>query len=58
MADWIRNDAERLHEWEMTVPSQRIGTVGDVAGAVSFLASGGASYMQGSVVRVDGGVLA
>jgi meso-butanediol dehydrogenase / (S,S)-butanediol dehydrogenase / diacetyl reductase len=58
MADWIRTDAGRLHEWEMTVPAQRIGTVGDVASAVSFLASDSASYMHGSVVRVDGGVLA
>jgi meso-butanediol dehydrogenase / (S,S)-butanediol dehydrogenase / diacetyl reductase len=58
MADWIRTDAQRLAEWELSVPAQRIGTVDDVAGAVSFLASDRASYMHGSVVRVDGGVQA
>jgi NAD(P)-dependent dehydrogenase (short-subunit alcohol dehydrogenase family) len=58
MADWIRTDAGRLQAWERTVPAQRIGRVEDVAGAVSFLASDRASYMHGSVLQVDGGVLA
>ena len=34
------------------------GTPDDVADAVSFLASAGASYMHGSTLVVDGGVTA
>ncbi len=55
MADWIRLDAERLNEWEKTVPSQRIGTPQDIAGAVEFLISENASYVQGHALIVDGG---
>jgi meso-butanediol dehydrogenase / (S,S)-butanediol dehydrogenase / diacetyl reductase len=58
MADWIRTDPQRLAAWEQTLPARRIGTVDDVAAAVSFLASDGAGYLHGSVVRVDGGVQA
>jgi NAD(P)-dependent dehydrogenase (short-subunit alcohol dehydrogenase family) len=58
MADWIRTDAEKLAAWERTVPAQRIGTVDDIADTVSFLASERAGYMHGSVMLVDGGVLA
>jgi meso-butanediol dehydrogenase/(S,S)-butanediol dehydrogenase/diacetyl reductase len=58
MADWIRTDAERLAAWEQTLPARRIGRVEDIASVVSFLASPGADYMHGSVVRVDGGVQA
>jgi meso-butanediol dehydrogenase / (S,S)-butanediol dehydrogenase / diacetyl reductase len=57
MADWIRTDPARLAEWEATVPARRIGHPEDVADAVAFLASPRADYLQGSVLRVDGGVL-
>jgi NAD(P)-dependent dehydrogenase (short-subunit alcohol dehydrogenase family) len=40
------------------VPAQRIGTVDDVAGAVSFLASADARYMHGAAMVVDGGATA
>jgi NAD(P)-dependent dehydrogenase (short-subunit alcohol dehydrogenase family) len=36
----------------------RIGTVGDVAGAVLFLASDDAAYITGTELVVDGGTLA
>ena len=39
-------------------PRGRIGTPEDVADAVAFLASDGASYMHGSTLVVDGGVTA
>lgn len=55
MADWIRLDTERLAEWEKTVPSQRIGTPEDIAGAVEFLISESASYIQGHALIIDGG---
>jgi NAD(P)-dependent dehydrogenase (short-subunit alcohol dehydrogenase family) len=58
MADWIRLDAVRLAAFERSVPAGRIGTPADVADAVAFLASDGASYMHGSTLVVDGGVTA
>lgn len=41
-----------------TVPLGRVGTPGDVAGAVSFLVSPDASYITGQTIYVDGGMLA
>jgi NAD(P)-dependent dehydrogenase (short-subunit alcohol dehydrogenase family) len=58
MADWIRQDREALAAWERTVPARRIGTVDDIAAAVSFLASPDANYMHGALLVVDGGVSA
>ncbi len=40
------------------VPLGRLGTADELAGPVVFLATDDARYMTGSVVRVDGGVLA
>jgi len=39
------------------IPVGRFGEPEDVAGAISFLASDGAGYITGQVVRVDGGML-
>ena len=39
------------------VPLRRIGQVGDVANAISFLASDGAGYISGQVLYVSGGPL-
>jgi NAD(P)-dependent dehydrogenase (short-subunit alcohol dehydrogenase family) len=46
---------ERLLKW---YPLARIGEPEDVAKAVMFLASDDASWISGSVLRVDGGLLA
>jgi NAD(P)-dependent dehydrogenase (short-subunit alcohol dehydrogenase family) len=58
MADWITSRPDALHEFEESIPARRIGTVRDIAGMVSFLASDAADYMHGAVVVVDGGVTA
>ena len=39
-----------------TVPLKRMGTPNEVANLAVFLASDGASYITGEVIRVDGGL--
>jgi meso-butanediol dehydrogenase / (S,S)-butanediol dehydrogenase / diacetyl reductase len=46
---------ERLVKW---YPLRRVGTPEDVASAALFLASDDASWITGTVLRVDGGLLA
>ncbi len=58
MADWIRLDPVRVAAFERSLPAGRLGTPADVADAVAYLASDGASYMHGSTLVVDGGVTA
>ncbi len=43
-------------EYLKTIPAGRFGTAGDVAAAVAFFASDEAGYVNGHVLRVDGGM--
>jgi NAD(P)-dependent dehydrogenase (short-subunit alcohol dehydrogenase family) len=58
MADWIRQDEEALQRWASTIPAGRIGAAREIADGVAYLASEGASYLQGAVLMADGGVTA
>jgi 3-oxoacyl-[acyl-carrier protein] reductase len=58
MADWIRHDDQAMADFAAQTPVGRIGLPADIADAVSFLASERASYVQGAVMMVDGGVTA
>ncbi len=48
--------AESVEAFRQEIPLERLGTVADVAGTVSFLASENANYITGQVLSVDGGI--
>jgi NAD(P)-dependent dehydrogenase (short-subunit alcohol dehydrogenase family) len=48
----------RGNEWLMRTPMKRFGRLEELAGAAIYLASDAASYTTGSVLIVDGGILA
>lgn len=58
MADWIRHDPAAMAQFNATTPVGRIGSPAEIAAAVAFLVGDDASYLQGAVVMVDGGVTA
>ncbi|MDA8044180.1 MAG: SDR family NAD(P)-dependent oxidoreductase [Actinomycetota bacterium] len=51
------DQASRLARFAKRVPSGRVGTADDIAGAVSYLASDRAAYITGQELVVDGGFL-
>ncbi len=55
--DMTRAITESAQEdWASKIPLKRLGTPGDVAAAVCFLASDEASYITGQVLAVNGGM--
>lgn len=50
------SDPETLARVEASIPAGRVAQTGDVAAAAMFLASEEASYIQGVVLNVDGGL--
>ncbi|MEA2467311.1 MAG: 3-oxoacyl-[acyl-carrier protein] reductase [Thermoleophilaceae bacterium] len=49
---------EAAEEWLDSVPAKRLGEPGEVAGLVSYLISERAAYVNGAVIRMDGGLTA
>jgi NAD(P)-dependent dehydrogenase (short-subunit alcohol dehydrogenase family) len=51
----VEANRDRIATWLADTPMGRMGKPDEVAGAVLFLASKGASLMTGAIVNVDGG---
>jgi 3-oxoacyl-[acyl-carrier protein] reductase len=50
------NTPEKLEQLRQRVPLRRLGEAEEVAGAVAFLASEDASYINGAILPVNGGM--
>ena len=55
---WNGTPEEKRRRYAQMVPAKRLGTGQDVANAVLFLASDEASFITGTALTVDGGMLA
>jgi len=53
----LLSDPELMKALKRNIPLQRLGSPEEVAGAVAFLCGDDASYMTGSTLFVDGGLL-
>lgn len=55
MLDRIAGGAQNVPLVASTIPMQRVGTPEEVAAAILYLASPGASYITGQILQVNGG---
>lgn len=55
---WMRQASDIATEYERRLPTRRPGTAEEMAAAITFLASDDASYINGVVLPVDGGLTA
>ncbi len=55
MTEAIWRDEKMLAKMWPEIPSERAGTVEEIASTIIFLASDGAGYINGDIVYVDGG---
>lgn len=55
MLDRIAGGAHNIPMVASTIPMQRVGTPEEVADAILFMASPGASYITGQILQVNGG---
>jgi glucose 1-dehydrogenase len=53
----LLQDPQKLSSLLQNIPLKRLGTTDDVAGVAAFLVSSDASYITGTTVFVDGGLL-
>ena len=58
MTEAILADPERRQYWDDNIPLGRLGTVDDIANGVLFLASDDSSFVTGSELVIDGGIVA
>ena len=54
----LLDEIERGREFLLRTPMKRFGKVEELAGAAVFLASDSASFVNGEILVVDGGMLA
>ena len=58
MTDEILSDPEQRQGYLDSIPLGRLGTVDDIANGVLFLASDDSSFVTGSEMVIDGGLIA
>ena len=57
MSQQVRDDAELRARFVAGVPAGRIAEASDVASVACFLASDAASYLNGVIIPVEGGLI-